>query len=238
MKRLFEAMKVDAAVKPQALNNSNVTGSWFPLYEYGEMLVVLLVGAMAATKTAAIELLQAQDASGTGAKAITGKSATVTANALATKATLTLASVAAGDTVTINGVTFTAHATTTTKANREFSVSGTDTADAAELAACINDATYGVEGVKATPAAAVITLEATEPGEETISASTSGATVTIATLEAVAYVGCLTEEIDVNDGFTHVAAKVTTTANSTVSALIGRGQARHLPTQAVGASAE
>lgn len=71
---------------------------------------------------------------------------------------ITLASVLAGDTVIIGGLTFTAHTDTTTVANREFDISGDDTADAAELATCINDGTYGVPGVTATSALGVVTL--------------------------------------------------------------------------------
>ena len=63
---------------------------------------------------------------------------------------LDLRSVAANDTVTVNGLTFTAHATTTTVANREFAASGSNSADATELTTCINDPTYGVPGVTAT----------------------------------------------------------------------------------------
>ncbi len=58
--------------------------------------------------------------------------------------TLTLASVAAGETIIIGGKTFTAHATTTTTANREFDISGTDSADGDELVTCLNDATDGI----------------------------------------------------------------------------------------------
>jgi len=67
---------------------------------------------------------------------------------------LTLAGVTAGQTVTINGLTFTAHTNTTTAANREFSISGTDTQDAGELVTCLSDATYGVPGVTSTLGAA------------------------------------------------------------------------------------
>ena len=67
---------------------------------------------------------------------------------------LTLSGVTAGQTVTINGLTFTAHGTTTTAANREFSIAGTDTQDAGELVTCLNDATYGVPGVTSTLGAA------------------------------------------------------------------------------------
>ena len=56
---------------------------------------------------------------------------------------LTLSTVTAGQQVIVNGVTFTAHATTTTAASREFSIAGTDAEDATELASVLNDATYG-----------------------------------------------------------------------------------------------
>jgi len=56
----------------------------------------------------------------------------------------TLVGVTAGQTITVAGLTFTAHTSTTTAANREFSISGADAADATELAAVLNDATYGI----------------------------------------------------------------------------------------------
>jgi hypothetical protein len=64
--------------------------------------------------------------------------------------TLTLASVLAGETALIYALTFTAHASTTTVANREFSISGNDIADAGTLTTCLNDATYGMLGATAT----------------------------------------------------------------------------------------
>lgn len=74
------------------------------------------------------------------------------------KDNVTLASVTAGDTVTINGCEFTAHASTTTTSKREFSIAGNNDADAAALVTCINDATYGVPGVTATAASNVVSL--------------------------------------------------------------------------------
>lgn len=75
--------------------------------------------------------------------------------------TITLASVQANDTVVINGLTFTAHANTTTVANREFKIDGaTDTLDAAELVTCIN-AAFGALGLSGAAPAAVVTLTAT-----------------------------------------------------------------------------
>lgn len=101
------------------------------------------------------------------------------AGSLDTTFELTLATVLAGDTVTINGLTFTAHAAVTTPALREFDISGIDSADAVELATCINDATYGVPGITATPAGAVITLSVDDPLVTGLWASSVGGTITI-----------------------------------------------------------
>jgi len=98
---------------------------------------------------------------------------------LDTELTLTLTSVLAGDKVTINGLVFTAHADTTTPANREFDISGTDSQDATELATCINHATYGVPGLTATPAAEVVTLTVDTPLVTGLSAYASSATIAI-----------------------------------------------------------
>jgi hypothetical protein len=71
---------------------------------------------------------------------------------------ITLATVTNGTTVVINGITFTAHTNTTTFSTRNFSISGDDTADAVELASCINHPNYGIGGVTATAATGTITL--------------------------------------------------------------------------------
>jgi hypothetical protein len=97
---------------------------------------------------------------------------------------VTLTTVLAGHTITINDLTFTAHAATTTPANREFSIAGaTDTLDADELVTCINDATYGVPGVTAVNNAGVITLTAATPGKDAITVSTGDSTFAIATTD-------------------------------------------------------
>lgn len=57
---------------------------------------------------------------------------------------ITLSGVTAGQTITVNGIVFTAHATTTTVSLRQFRISGTDAQDATQLLACLQDATYGV----------------------------------------------------------------------------------------------
>lgn len=86
---------------------------------------------------------------------------------------ITLSGVAAGEIVVVNGVSYTAHATTTTAANHEFAINGTDAQDATALASCINDGTYG-SGLTLPCEAngAVITFEGT-----TACTGSAGATV-------------------------------------------------------------
>jgi hypothetical protein len=241
--RIHEQIKIDVGIQAQSLNG-NITGAYYNMAGYSKLMALLTAGAIAATKTAKIELLQAKDADGTDAKGIPTTAAqeataTITANALVTKATITLALFLAGGTITINGLVFTAHADTTTKSKREFSIAGDDTADAAELASCINDPTYGVPGVKATPAAAVVTLEADPAGEEVITVSSvpDDTTCVKATVEAQAFVEIDTRKLDKNNDFNHVAAKVTTDAAISVGAAVIREGARITPEQKVGAKA-
>ena len=97
------------------------------------------------------------------------------------KRELTLATVLAGETLIINGVTFTAHASTTTVANREFSIGGTDTQDATELAVVLNDATFGIVVQTASASAAVVTVVMDDLGQ-TAGLAISGTAITNATI--------------------------------------------------------
>jgi len=220
MERVLESNEAQLALM-QALNNTNITGKYFDMRKKRSLVAILTVLAMAATKTAKIELLQATDAAGTGAKAVTGAEKTVTANAEVIEANITLATFLATGTITINGLVFTAHATVTTVASREFSISGNDTADAVELAVCINDATYGVPGITATSASGVVTLVADDGHAITIASAPDDGTSVKATVEAIAAVDISVESLDSDNGFYFVAPKVTTTANATaVSAVM------------------
>lgn len=101
---------------------------------------------------------------------------------------LTLATVLATETFILDdgttSQTYTAHATTTTTANREFDISGSDTADAGELVTCINDATDGHPTISATDNGdGTITLHVDDPCDGTITAPT-GTAITNATITA------------------------------------------------------
>ncbi|MDR3591576.1 MAG: hypothetical protein P4N41_18120 [Negativicutes bacterium] len=241
MKPLLKRNKIDIGLVGQTINNTNVIGKYFSMTMYRKALAILSIGAMAATKTAAIEFLQATDAAGTSAKGIPSTAgqaaiATITANAGVTVATLALASVAAADAVTINGLTFTAHASTTTIASRQFSAAGTDSADGDELVKCINDATYGVPGVTATNASGTLTLIATDPGEATITITNAAATMTPATVQAQGYVEIDVSQLDINNGFVYISPKVTTTSTAGVCAVtLIRSDGRFEPVQKMAA---
>jgi len=228
-KRLKDQVKLDIGLVSQALNNTNATGRYYSMKNYRQALAVLVLGAMAAGTTADVEFLQAKDAAGTGAKVIANAKATITANTNVTVLQCVLGLPANGDTITINGLVFT-KAAATDAATRAF-------ADAAGLVTCVNNATYGVPGVSASDNAGTLTYIAVDPGETLITATKTGAALTLSTVQAIAYVEITASELDIAGGFTHVAAKVTTTANSNASVDLVRGLGRFMPDQKVGASA-
>lgn len=235
MKRLNGIVKYDVALVGQTINNTNVTGRYFSMQDATQAEAVLIGGALAATKKTKLEIYQATDEAGTSAKAITGASAELTANTKVTEATLTLLNVANGDAITINGVTFTAHTNTTTAASRQFKIDGDDSADATALAGLINNATYGVPGVVAVAASAVITLRAAD-GATTITVADAATTITVATTKSQEYVSINAADLDSASGFKYIAAKVTSDGNGINSVLLLRSGLRHSPVQAVGAS--
>jgi hypothetical protein len=236
MNKISEDVKIDVAVAPASLATTNVTGQYFSLANFRRAMFVIIAAAMAVGKTIVAQVYQAIDAAGTSSKVVTGKTVTLTANTKIKKATVTLATCTAGSAIVINGLTFTAHASTTTPANREFAISGDDTADAAALTTCINDTTYGVPGLKATSALGVVTLTADEPGDASITVVGVATIAVAATVEADAFVELEASDLDVNNDFTHVALKLTTDATIVTGAVLARGEARYTPDQNVAAS--
>ena len=229
MKSLYKRAKVDIGLVPQTLNNTNSTstGKYFPMHMFNKALFWLLGGAMAAEKMTKIEIWQAKDANGTDAIAITNAEATITANTAVTAATLTLSSVRANDTVTINGVVFTA-ATDANAAKQIFAVGATC---AESLAEAINAAGLGI---KATGSSGVVTVVAED--DATITITDASERITVATTEAEAFVEVDVGSLDLANGYEYVAAKVSTTANTVVSVTLIRGDARFEPGQDVAAS--
>mgnify|MGYP001765569486 CR=1 FL=1 len=233
MQRLSDSSQMIVGLPPQALNSTNVTGRYINVEAGRSLRAWLIGGAMAATKTSKLELFQAINSAGGSAKAITSASATITANTLVTEATVALATAANTDIVTINGLAFTMAAATDASA-REF-------ADAAGLVTCVNHATYGVPGVAASDSGTDVTLYADQaadaPKAITVSKTEVAGTITLATTAAQAYVDLVLGLLDHANGFDHVAAKVTTTANTVVGVVFDFYDRRYVVDQEVGAYA-
>jgi hypothetical protein len=194
--RLIENMHISVPLTATSLSNTNTTGQYVPTANVSRLLAVLFGGAAAATKTWKLELLEATDAGGTGAAAISGATATGTANTLVKKATIATGSIANTDIVTVNGVAFTKAAAT----------SGASFADADDLATAIG--TYCV-GLSATNSTGTVTVVAADGYAITVSKTEVAGTITLATVESVTVVEVYNEAFDVTT--THVAPKVSVT---------------------------
>ena len=172
--RLLDQVKVDCAVAPQSLaSTASVIAQYFPMKNWSRALAVGNHGPIATTGTVNMEVYQAKTLIGGSVVLIAGATATTlgTTTKRGAQVSITLATFLATQTVTITpyvdgtagtALVFTAHATVTTLASRQFSISGTDTADALELLTCINDPTYGVPGCWAIQVAGVVTLYPTD----------------------------------------------------------------------------
>lgn len=230
MKRIYDDVKFDTVIENQSLTGA-LNGSFLPMKNHRTVGFAFTVGAMATGDTIVGQVVQATDGSGTGVKDLTGATCTLTADTNVAKATVTLATFTAGSVIVINGLTFTAHATTTTIANREFSIAGTDTQDAVELISIINDETYGVPGVTATSALGVVTLVATDPGETSISVTGVATIGEAATLAAIGYIEVSTDLLDTNNDFTYCTIELTTSTALDVSAVSVSDRSRYTSDQ-------
>lgn len=247
---LSEKAKLDSGIIPASIDGAS-TGSYFGMTLHRKALFFATFGAMAAAATAEIQVLQALDAAGTDSKVVTGAIATVTANTNASVAKLAIVSDAGGVhvagqtvTITVNGedYIFTA-AAADDPLTREYAVGGTGAASAAALIAKINSSDeniyvpglVGVASVETTNS--IITLNSEEPGENVITAVASAATTIVSTIQALSYVEIDSSALDVNNGFTHVAIRVTNSAETLSGVSLVRGQSRYTPDQKVAASA-
>jgi hypothetical protein len=243
---LSEKLKIDTALTSQNLNGPGV-GEYFPMSKYGRALFIVEIGAMAAAATSVLQVMQATTAAGGGpAKAVANNTATITANTNVAAATLSIVSAAggvhvAGQTVSINGLVFTA-ADADVPTSRVYAVGASGADSAAALLAKINSTNpnIGVPGVTGASAVdganTVITLTVDEPGETSITAVASAATTVVATLRAVGYVECDASFLDLANGFNHVAISVTNSAAMQTGAVLVRGDARYTPVQHVAAA--
>lgn len=70
MKLISEVVRVDQAIAPVDYSTTDRTSSYFSMENYRQVQGVLNTATVAAASNATIQLMQAQDSSGTGAKTL------------------------------------------------------------------------------------------------------------------------------------------------------------------------
>lgn len=227
--RVMDDVKFDVAMVPTSLAATNLTGPYFNMANTERACFVGTYGPLGTTATVTLEVFQAKTISAGSAALISGATQITAATEVthyAANKQITLATFIATATITVTALynnnayyslTYTAHATTTTISSRQFSISGADTADAVELIACLNDATYGTPGIYWTSAAGAVNGWAQDPNITfTITCSVDNGTDT-----RIVPQGFLVVEIDksaLSAGFSWVAAKMTTAVGTIVCA--------------------
>lgn len=146
---------------------------------------------------------------GDGASAIS-----ISENAVAGSATLALTGVVANQVILINGVPFTAVSGAATAGNDEFDISGSDSADAAALAAAINaSTTAGVAGVVT---AAALSNEVTL---SSVAAGAGANAITVENLGVVAFGTATCAGVDVADAIAINGEAITATQSHATETL-------------------
>ena len=239
-KRLYEINKIDTPLPAAALVAATAqTTRAYDIGKYRKALFSVRLRNIASTDTdLAFEVFEASDIAAATAQNVGGGATTPTVNFLrvadgcianANIVQLTCVTVAAADVVTINGVTFTAVAGPTVLADNEFDQRGTDTEDAAELVACINNA---LPNLVASNVAGAVTIQSREPGVETITVAGINDITNIVpvTVEVVGNI-----EVDasaLSAGFDRVCARITpgaTAAAITCDISLVSGHSRYAP---------
>lgn len=234
---ISQRYKIDLGLVGQTINGSNATGPYFPVAGYRKFLAVCIDGASVLNKTTQIEWLQATALAGTGAKVVkqsnittgTESKAVSTAGALtitkATEITIDPTDAANGDTIVVNGVTFTAHTNATTAAKREFKIDGTDAQDATALYGLLIHATYGITGLGIAVTddeAGLLTLRALGDDTTLTVVSSNATRLPIAITKQILYSEIDIDDLDISGGFVYVAPKVTKAGNGIVSVVVLR----------------
>ncbi len=227
---IAENYRVVMPLVGQAINNTNVTGTYHSIAGITRVLAIMAGGASASTKTFKLDILEATDNAGTGASSV--DSATGTANTKVKKVTVALASVGTGDTVTVTSyIGTTSYDTATFTKGTTVAASGTF-ADAAGLVLCIAYAL--ADSVISTASTTNVLITALDGFSITVSSTNVGGTITQATDESVVIVDLSRDDFSATT--THIAPKVTTTGNGIMSVVFVM-ETRNLPvTQSVAAS--
>jgi hypothetical protein len=259
-RRLSQDIKVDIAIAPVQATSS-VTSKYFKLNKEDRALFVWSitpVGASAVVSTSIGTIYQAKNASAeSSAAALASSTAIISIGTKVTEFTITPQVASAADTVSITGydingdaktaLTFTAEnggtAAHTASSSRYFSINDTASGSGlisnicTNLAAIMNDTTWGVPGLYASASSTNVTCVAIEPGENMFTLTSSTTTnLTMATTKIMGMCEVNASSLTLSSDFTHVALNINNQISAWTSAIIIRGgRKNHMPIQMVGA---
>jgi len=219
MHDIMEGTKIDTALQATT-NATSLTGPYFSMTQYAKALFLITAQGPTDGETLDFKVYQALNAAG-GTPLQLGATISMAQGIKLAEASITMNSPDVDDTIIIQpysfvggtltagtALTFTAKAAESLS-SRQYDQSGSTTAQATSLAACINDATYGVPGVLASASSAVVTLTADEPGEclFTITESDTAKTVVLDLVQQAAFEVAV-QDLTRDSDYTHVGARV------------------------------
>jgi len=244
MIRLAEELKVDTALRA-IYNVTSLTGPYFSMENYPRALFWVTANGLLTGESFTYSVYEATDDEGSGAS-ILGAAQTVTQGEKVSASKVKCTSVQVGDTLKLQihkllygaldeqtELTFTA-AAAESLANRQFNQASTDAACATSLAACINDATYGVDGLFAEVVNTdEVAIRAAEPGEavfDITELAAAAARLIVTDLQIQAFFEVDTKDLTRDSDYTHVGLRVASVdATTQFSALIIRGGGARVP---------
>ena len=253
-RRISEDVKIDIAIAPVQATSS-LTTPYFSLAKYDRALFVVAISptdAASIVGTSILTLYQAKDASAaTSAVAIASTTAILSTGTKVAEFTLTPASVSAGNTFSITGydingdarteLTYTATAAASAGASTGYVFNISETAAGTgivsnvctNVAAILNDATYGVPGLYASASSTNVTCRAVEVGENMFTLTSNNTTnMTLATTKLMGMVEINAASLTTSSNFTHVAMNIANSVSAWTSAIVIRaGRKAIMPVQ-------
>ena len=174
MHMIREAVKVDCGVKPQ-VGGTGISGEHFRMDTFAKAKFTAFARGQHNGDSLTFVVNEATDATGSGASAL-GGTITMEQGIKVTMASVLCDTVQVADTLILTPYYFNGEGTLTAGTaltytaaaaqslpDRQFLNTGDNDA-ATSLAACVNDATYGVPGMLAEVSTATVTFTCTEPG--------------------------------------------------------------------------
>ena len=245
MHMIREGVKVDCGIKPSD-NATGIAGEYFRMDTFAKAKFHGVVRGQLTGATSTLTVYEATDATGSDAAAL-GAALTFTQGSKVNMAQIACAgTTSVADTLILtpyyfNGegtltagtaLTFTA-AAAENLSEREWDQSGNATAEGASIAACINSTAYGVPGLLATADTGTVTITCTEPGggDRQVLCADNGtgafditesavAKLVVTDLIQMADFEVYVQDLDRDDGFTHVGAAFTDLETTTWSCCI------------------